>query len=241
MLQAILSGDRAEILLRLVAGVVVVFTALPLHEVAHGYIAYRLGDPTAKGQGRLTLNPLAHFDLIGTTMLLILGFGWAKPVPVNPYYFKNRKNGMALTALAGPASNLLLGTVVLAINKLVVYFLPYSEFVQVLSVILSIVTNINLTLAAFNLIPIPPLDGSKIIGLFLPMSLYGRLENWFARYQQYFLYGLMALIFILPRLRGPLSFLGGIIDWPLQFLFNALARIAEFLTGWVELLAKWIL
>lgn len=227
-------------MMNVLASIVVVFTALPIHEVAHGYIANKLGDPTAKNLGRLNLNPLTHFDPIGTTMLLLFGFGWAKPVPVNPYYFKNRKNGMALTALAGPVSNIILATVCMAIGKLLVNFLPYSQFMVILVQVLNIIISINITLAAFNLIPIPPLDGSKIIAIFMPMHIYARMENWFARYQQYFLYGLMGILFVLPRLGGPFAMLGNIIYVPMSFLQNIIYAIANFLTGFIDIIAKFI-
>jgi len=175
-------------MLQLLASIVVVFIALPLHECAHGFVAKKLGDPTASNMGRLTLNPLAHFDPIGTTALILVGFGWAKPVPVNPYYFKNRKNGMALTALAGPVSNLLIAAVALMAYKLLYYFVPVNAFVQILASVMVLIAQIDISLCAFNLIPLPPLDGSKIIGFFLPMNWYARFENFFARYQQIVLY-----------------------------------------------------
>ena len=196
-----------QIMLQLLASIVVVFIALPLHECAHGLVAKKLGDPTASNMGRLTLNPLAHFDPIGTTALILVGFGWAKPVPINPYYFKNRKNGMALTALAGPLSNLLMATVALLIYKILYYFVPVNTFVQILASVMVLIAQINISLCAFNLIPLPPLDGSKIIGFFMPMNVYARFENFFARYQQIIFYAMIFLFFILPRLGGPFAFI----------------------------------
>lgn len=240
ILQSIMSGDMMSIMLNLVASIIIVFTALPIHEVAHGYIASKLGDPTAKNLGRLNLNPLAHFDPIGTTMLLLVGFGWAKPVPVNPYYFKNRKNGMAITALAGPVSNILMALVSLAIYKLFAYFVPASQFTTILMSIFSIMVSINVMLAAFNLIPIPPLDGSKIIGGLMPMHIYARFENWFARYQQFFLYGLMAVVFVLPRLGGPFAMLSNIIYVPMRFLENGIYAVLNFLTGFIDIIGRMV-
>lgn len=213
---------------------------MPIHEVAHGFVANKLGDPTAKNLGRLNLNPLAHFDPIGTTMLLLFGFGWAKAVPVNSYYFKNRKNGMALTALAGPVANILLATVCLLLQKVVIFFLPTSMFFQLLAQVLSIIVSINVTLAAFNLIPIPPLDGSKIVGFFLPMHIYYRVENWFARYQQMFLYGMMLILFVLPNFGGVFGMLGNIIYVPMGWLQKGIFFIMNFLTGFVDLIYKLI-
>ncbi|MFZ2538149.1 MAG: site-2 protease family protein [Oscillospiraceae bacterium] len=238
ILQSLLSGDPITIMMNVLASLVVVFTALPIHEVAHGYIANKLGDPTAKNMGRLNLNPFTHFDPIGTTMLLLFGFGWAKPVPVNPYNFKNRKNGMAITALAGPVSNILLATVCMAIAKVITNFVPYSQFTMILVQVLNIMVSINVMLAAFNLIPIPPLDGSKIIAIFMPMHVYGRMENWFARYQQYFFYGMIGILFILPRLGGPFAAIRLIIDVPLALIQGFIFFIINFLTGFIDIIAK---
>lgn len=228
-------------MLQLLASIVVVFIALPLHECAHGLIAKKLGDPTASNLGRLTLNPFVHFDPIGTTALILVGFGWAKPVPVNPYYFKNRKNGMALTALAGPVSNLLMAAATLMLYKLLYYFAPYTSFVQILISVLVLIAQINISLCAFNLIPLPPLDGSKVIGFFLPMNLYARFENFFARYQQIILYAMIVLLFVLPRLGGPLSVLSNIIDVPFNWLWNAMFWAADKLTFFVDLIAGAVL
>lgn len=218
----------------LLASIVVVFISLPMHEVAHGWMASKLGDPTAKNLGRLNLNPLAHFDPIGTTMILLLGFGWAKPVPVNPYYFKNRKNGMAIVSLAGPGANFVIALVSVLLAKIITNFVPYNNFTGIFANVMLIIAQINISLAAFNLIPIPPLDGSKIIGFFLPMNLYYRLENWYARYQQIFLYAFMAVIFILPRLGS----LGNIIYTPLRLIQNGLYYLINFLTGFVDIIGR---
>jgi len=238
IIEAILSGNTQQIMLQLLASIVVVFIALPLHECAHGFVAKKLGDPTASNMGRLTLNPLAHFDPIGTTALILVGFGWAKPVPVNPYYFKNRKNGMALTALAGPVSNLLIAAVALMAYKLLYYFVPVNAFVQILASVMVLIAQIDISLCAFNLIPLPPLDGSKIIGFFLPMNWYARFENFFARYQQIVLYMMIFLFFILPRLGGPFSIISNAIDIPFNFLWNAMFWVADKLTFFVDLIAR---
>ena len=191
--------------------------------------------------GRLTLNPLAHFDPIGTTALILVGFGWAKPVPINPYYFKNRKNGMALTALAGPLSNLLMATVALLIYKILYYFVPVNTFVQILASVMVLIAQINISLCAFNLIPLPPLDGSKIIGFFMPMNIYARFENFFARYQQIIFYAMIFLFFILPRLGGSFAFISNVIDIPFNWLWNAMFWLSDKLTFFVDLLARAVL
>ncbi len=152
--------------------------ALSVHEYAHGYTAWRLGDPTARSLGRLTLNPLAHLDLWGTVCMVLFRFGWAKPVPINPRYFKNPRKGMALTAAAGPAANLLLALLCALLyrltwlgagallpsveNHILSYFFTYLAYFFLLSHFL------NLSLAVFNLLPLPPLDGSRILCIFLP-------------------------------------------------------------------------
>ncbi len=156
--------------------------ALSVHEFAHGYIAYRLGDPTARSLGRLTLNPAKHLDPIGTVCMVLFRFGWAKPVPINPRYFKDPRKGMALTAAAGPIANLLLaiigallfklsallgGTVISALpNEMVIYFFFY------LTQFFLLFHYLNLSLCVFNLIPLPPLDGSRIFYVFLPPKWY---------------------------------------------------------------------
>jgi Zn-dependent protease len=138
--------------------------ALSFHEFAHGFIADRMGDPTPRYYGRLTLNPLAHLDPLGTLMLIFYHFGWAKPVPVNPYNFTHRERGLLLVSLAGPLSNILLAFVGnLALRAAIIY-----SSNQVLVQMLQYFWQINVLLAAFNLIPIPPLDGSKILAGLLP-------------------------------------------------------------------------
>ncbi|MCG6928986.1 MAG: site-2 protease family protein [Desulfofustis sp.] len=162
--------------------------ALTLHEYAHGYIAYRLGDPTAHNAGRLTLNPLSHLDPIGTIAFFFIKFGWAKPVPVNPYYFKNPRQDMLWVALAGPATNLLLAVVSAILLKMLIAVaaaVPYPAVLETILVPLyyMLVASvwINLVLCIFNFLPIPPLDGSRILTGLLPESL-ARTYSSFERY-----------------------------------------------------------
>jgi len=162
--------------------------ALTLHEYAHGYIAYRLGDPTAHNAGRLTLNPLSHLDPIGTIAFFFIKFGWAKPVPVNPYYFKNPRKDMLWVALAGPVTNLLLAFASAILLKLLITVattIPYSTMLESILVPLyrMLVASvwINLVLCIFNFLPIPPLDGGRIVTGLLPENL-ARTYASFERY-----------------------------------------------------------
>lgn len=146
------------------------FLALSIHEFSHGYAAFRMGDPTAKHYGRLSLNPMAHFDLIGAICLLIFHFGWAKPVPINSNNFKDRKKGIIIVSLAGPLSNLvtaLISTVAYGFFIKYTYLFQY-EWVYYIGEMIKNCILLNIGLMIFNLIPLPPLDGSKVLMEFLP-------------------------------------------------------------------------
>ena len=163
--------NLAELLIRAIA----VLLAISVHEMSHGYAAYFLGDKTAKFMGRLSLNPLRHLDPVGALCLLVFGFGWAKPVMINPAYFKKPKRDMALTALAGPLSNFILAFLSLAVFKLLTLapFMNSSFFAaEWIATFLSTFALLNICLGVFNLIPIPPLDGSKVFLPLLPPRLY---------------------------------------------------------------------
>lgn len=200
----------------------VLLTAIPIHECAHAWASNKLGDPTAKNLGRLTLNPLPHLDLIGSVLMLFTGFGWAKPVPVTTRNFKNVKKGMILTALAGPAANILLALLSLILYKLWCYFLyPLLAInfttASAIAQIFYIMCLLNINLTVFNLIPIPPLDGSRVLTAVLPARLYYKVMQ----YEQYIIYGVF-IILMLGWLDGPLSFLRGVV-------YNFLNLITGFL------------
>ena len=165
-------GSMQSVILRLVS----VLICLILHEVCHGIAAYALGDPTAKLSHRLSLNPLHHIDWMGLAAMLFIGVGWAKPVPVNPNYFKKPKQGMALTALAGPASNFLLAFLLVFALRF-----TYHGILTTFCKFLLDTAMLSVGLGLFNLIPIPPLDGSKILAAFLPDRAY----RWLMRYERY--------------------------------------------------------
>ena len=204
-------GYLAKSLSELLARFIVLFTAITVHEYAHGLIAYKLGDPTAKYAGRLSLNPLSHLDPIGALCMVFFRFGWAKPVPINPMYFKDRKRDSAIVALAGPLSNIILAflsTIVFAVYYVYVY-LNFPNFVtQFIYTVFMQLAVVNISFAVFNLIPFPPLDGSKILGAFLSYENYGRLL-------QYERFGFPVLILL--SLTG---FLGRILSLFINPLFS---------------------
>lgn len=169
------SGFSFDNLLQLVLRVVMVLLAISAHELAHGFAAYKLGDPTAKYDGRLSLNPLRHIDPIGALCMFFFGFGWAKPVMVNPNYFKNLKRDTRLTALAGPLSNILLAYIFMLLGIHVGARLLHSAWMQMLCYNFII---INIGLGVFNLLPIPPLDGSKIFLSLLPRKIYYEIMRY---------------------------------------------------------------
>lgn len=205
-------GDFKSNLIYLLFLIPVMLISFTIHEISHGYVAYKLGDPTAKNFGRLTLNPVKHLDFAGVLLILFVGFGWAKPVPVNPRYFKKPKRDIALVSLAGPVSNIVSAFFGILIYRIIVavangtftdttpQFLGY--FVYFILYFFEIFISLNLSLAFFNLIPLPPLDGSKILDIVLPpkASYY---------YNQISRYGFIILLILLQTsiLSIPLSFL----------------------------------
>ncbi|WP_295762756.1 site-2 protease family protein [uncultured Oscillibacter sp.] len=162
--------------------VLAVLLCLTVHEACHGLAASALGDPTAREGRRLSLDPRRHIDWLGLAMMLTVGFGWAKPVPVDPRYFKRPKQGMALTALAGPASNLLLALLAVALSRGMYAHVPYRGGGALLfDFLLYTLAPLSIGLGLFNLLPVPPLDGAKVLGAFLPDRIYFssmRYERW---------------------------------------------------------------
>lgn len=179
-------GSLADALLRAVA----VLLCLSVHETCHGFAAYALGDPTAKSRHRLSLNPLRHIDWLGLIMMFTAGFGWAKPVPVDPRYFRKPKQGMAITALAGPVSNLLLALLAVFLGSLIYFHVSYAPVWDALfNFFVYELAPLSVGLGLFNLLPIPPLDGSKILAVFLPDRAYYKLM----RYERY---GILVLLLL---------------------------------------------
>jgi len=200
-----------------------ILLALTVHEYCHGFVANYLGDDTALRQGRLTLNPIVHLDVIGTILMFIVGFGWAKPVPVNPHNFKDPRKGMLLVALAGPASNLLMAIFAgLIIRSIVPGLLTSEEAISgiysTFLVIIILSLQYGVALAIFNMIPIPPLDGSRV--------LYGLLSERHARaYSRFEPYGMLILI--------GLFIFGGrvftyILWYPVSMITEALSGLGYF-------------
>lgn len=224
LLDLIKSGFDRQLLIEVLLAIPVILFSLTFHEVAHGYVACKLGDPTARNFGRLTLNPIKHLDPIGTILMLTVGYGWAKPVPVNSRYFRDPKKGMALTALAGPVSNLILAVISVMIYSLM-YALLNVEAVAMLLLsnqmlfnlyraiysMFSLCAYLNVSLAVFNMIPLPPFDGSRIFYSVLPAKLYFAVM----KYERYILIVFLALLYT-GIVSLPISY---ITDWIIS-LFN---------------------
>lgn len=192
--------DLGTVAAQVISILFVILCILPLHELAHAWVANKLGDPTAKLEGRLTFNPLASVDPMGALALLLFGFGWAKPVPVDSRYFRKPKRDMAITALAGPVSNLLAAFVGAVLVAIMEAFSPYNGFTNFVYNVLWYYVVVNISLAVFNLIPMPPLDGSRIVAAFLS----DRVMYTYYRYQNLFVM-LMFLLLLSGALSGPLA------------------------------------
>jgi Zn-dependent protease len=233
-----LQSDPRGTLIILLYNLPAVLISLTLHELAHGYVALRCGDPTAQMMGRLSFNPLRHLDPIGTLFMFLFGFGWARPVPVNPWRMtkiKSRKAGMAITAAAGPISNVLLALIFSFLTALFCIFYYRDAAAKLAAGTLTtqqtplfylyeffyVCMVLNAGLAVFNLIPISPLDGSKILAIFLP----DRAHDWLMRYERYG-FIILAIVLFTGILNGPLSFLR-------EGLINGLLDVTSPLAEWI--------
>ncbi len=207
MLRYLISSDGSvtDYIIQLLLCLPIIFLSLSLHETAHGFMAYKFGDPTARNEGRLTLNPIKHLDPFGFLCMLLVGFGWAKPVPINTRYFKKPRRDIALTSLAGPVSNLLLGFIFVVILRFTAEPILTKMFIAEMSgdvtfakvwwylyVFIYLAIQLNVSFAIFNLLPIPPLDGSKILFMFLPPKAYFKI----APYERYISLGFTLLLLL---------------------------------------------
>ena len=219
MLNTILRGDITSIILSAFSLLIVLFVCFPVHECAHATVAKWLGDDTAERQGRVTLNPFAHLDILGTIGLILFGIGWAKPVPVQPYRcrkVKSQKAAMALTAAAGPISNVLISLIFMIIWKILIVTETVTS-IPYLTYIFTMVISTNLYLAVFNLLPIPPFDGSRIFLAFLPQKYYFSIM----KYEQIIILVILGLLWT------------GILDIPFMFLSNGLYSFLDLITGFI--------
>ncbi len=199
---------------------IAVLLSLSIHELAHGLVSYRLGDPTAKLEGRLTLNPFHHIDIFGFVCLLVFGFGWAKPVPVDARYYRNKKTGLIWTAFAGPMSNFVLGFVCVFIYYALMKFVPSGLNTGIglfLLQVLAVTARLSIGFGIFNMIPVPPLDGSKVLFAFLPDETYYR----FIQGSTVYIAILFAALYI------------GILNAPLQFLQTHILEVFVQFSSWI--------
>lgn len=217
-------------LVSLIITVPVVLIALTFHECAHGFVAYKLGDPTAKINGRLSLNPMRHIDIFGAISLILFHFGWARPVPINTRYFKNPKRGMALSALAGPVTNLLLGFIGCLLYSIVLFIFRGVEVNKITYWLVFIILEfffyfawLNISLAIFNLIPLPPLDGSRIFMVFLPERIYFSIM----RYEREIALGFFALLLLDSRWLG--GHITGGLSYIVNLVFNGFMSLFSFI------------
>ena len=199
-----------------------ILLSLSVHEASHGFVANKLGDPTAKNLGRLTLNPLKHINLFGFICMLFFNVGWANPVPINTRYFKKPRRDMAISAAAGPVSNVLLAFIFALLLKISYVVLPSViateralELANILVTFLSIGVSLNITLAVFNLLPVPPLDGSRMLYVFLPPKQYFGVM----KYERYISLGIMLLLLI------------GVLDPIISFVSTKIARLIFLVVG----------
>ncbi len=215
MLLDLIRDFSAEALIRLGLYIIVILISLSVHELFHGYVAYRCGDATARNLGRLTLNPLHHLDPLGTIMMLVFGFGYAKPVPINPRNFNHYKRDLCFVSFAGPLSNFCLAVIATFVYLLSKRFLPDNYWLDFCRYFMWA----NISLAIFNLLPIPPLDGSRILSAVLP----GKIAYYYLRYEQYIMIIVLLLLWQ-GAFDGLLTFLS---EGLLNFVFKAVSFILK--------------
>lgn len=200
--------------------------SIAVHESAHGYVSYKQGDPTARNLGRITLNPLKHFDIMGFICMVLFRVGWAKPVPVNPRYYKNPRRGMAITAAAGPVSNIIMAFIgVIGYELVGLMLISFREMNTAYYICVTIYmffqvfASLNVFLAIFNLIPVPPFDGSRIAYIFMPPKAYFGIM----KYERYIMLGMIAILWL------------GVLDTPLDFLSTSILNGMEWLVELVPI------
>lgn len=231
--------DISQLILSAMAALV----ALTIHEFAHGYVAYKLGDDTAKSYGRLSLNPMKHLDPFGTLCMIFFHFGWAKPVPINPRNFKNPRKGFALTAIAGPATNIVVG-----FFTAFLYLLCLSSFKETnvtfinnleINILLFLLYffSINIGLGIFNLIPIPPFDGSRILNVILPERLYFKIM----RYERQIYWGVIAWLLLGQYVYAALLSVPFIAANPVLSSIAKIFSLSDILSDTINTIAGWML
>lgn len=215
---------NVAVFIKYFARILTVFLILPLHECAHAWVAKKMGDDTASLSGRITVNPLAHIDIVGCILIVLTGFGWAKPVPINPSRMKDSRLGITLTALAGPVSNLLAAFVMMVVLQ-ILYGLGVFELstnMSYLLLLLKFFVQVNIGLAVFNLIPIPPLDGDKVLSYFTPW----KYKMWMQQHQQ-----IISIVFLIILVTGILSTPLGWIDSKIYTFFYNITKWIPIVLG----------
>ena len=226
--------DLPTLITLVIALPIIILMSLSIHEYAHGIVSYGLGDPTAKRMGRLTLNPLKHLNPLGTLCMLLFGFGWATPVPVDPRYYKHPKKGMAICGLAGPLINLIIGIKAYSAYQVMVWFVKHTgmllgisyiagTFYIITAQILAMIGYYNILLAVFNLLPIPPLDGSRLLYAFLPDKHYFNVM----KHERLIMFVMLALLWM------------GFLDFFIDGAYTLIAGVIEnIVSGALDLMLK---